>query len=116
MAWEKRRNRVYLYRSVRNGDKVRKVYVGSGPGAQEAAEADIRRRQERQLLKEQEALELLRLEAVAAEALRLESTVRLLAEAALLAIGLRRQNRRPWRPWHEGRKTIAAAAGGAHQA
>lgn len=116
MAWEKRRNRTYFYQSVREGEKVRKVYLGSGPGAQKAAETDRRRRQERQLLKEREALELLRLEAVAAEAQRLESTVRLLAEAALLAIGLRRQNRRPWRPWHEGRKTIAAAAGDAHQA
>ncbi|MFO0881778.1 MAG: hypothetical protein U0840_31150 [Gemmataceae bacterium] len=114
MAWERRRNRTYLYRSVREGNKVRKVYLGSRPGAQQAAEADRRRRQERQLLKETESLELLRLEAVSAEALRLENFTHLLAEAALLAIGLRRLNRRPWRPWHDGRKAITAA-GDAHQ-
>jgi hypothetical protein len=111
VAWEKRRNKVYYYRSVRDGEKVRKVYLGAGPDAQQAADAGRRRREERDLLRESEALERLRLEAVLAQALRLEALVRLLTEAALLAVGLRRQNRRPWRPWREGRKTIAAAAG-----
>ena len=116
MAWEKRRNKVYFYRSVRHGEKVLKVYLGAGPDAEQAADAGRGRRQERDRLRESEVLELLRLEAVLAQALRLEALVCLLTEAALLAVGLRRQNRRPWRPWREGRKTIAAARGAARQA
>ena len=47
MAWERRGSRSYYYRSVREGDRVRKVYVGTGPTAEQAAEADRRRRQRR---------------------------------------------------------------------
>jgi hypothetical protein len=116
VAWEKRRNRLYLYRSVRQGIKVRKVYLGAGPRAQEAVESDRKRQAEQALLRESEAVELLRVEAVMGQALRLESIVRLLAEAVLMAIGLRRQNRRPWRPWREGRKAISVAGGAGRQA
>jgi hypothetical protein len=115
VAWERRRNKLYFYHSIRDGGKVRKIYLGAGPDARQAADAGRRRREERDRLRESEALELLRLEAVLAQALRLEALVRLLTEAALLAVGLRRQNRRPWRPWREGRKSIAAARGAARE-
>ena len=39
MAWEKRFNQVYFYRSVRVGGKVKKIYFGVGPVAVAAAEA-----------------------------------------------------------------------------
>jgi hypothetical protein len=116
VAWEKRRNRSYFYGSIRSGERVYKVYFGAGPDAEQAADAGQRRREERNRLRESEALERLRLETVLAQALRLETLVRLLTEAALLAVGLRRQNGRPWRRWREGRKTIAAAQGAAQGA
>lgn len=37
MAWETRRGRQYLYRSERNGAHVRKLYVGRGAKAEQAA-------------------------------------------------------------------------------
>ena len=30
MAWEKRGNRMYFYKSVRYGKRVRKIYFGGG--------------------------------------------------------------------------------------
>jgi hypothetical protein len=38
MAWERRGNRRYFYRSVRVGGKVKKKYLGRGPLAEVAAE------------------------------------------------------------------------------
>jgi hypothetical protein len=44
MAWEKRGNQSYYYRSVRVGKQVKKVYYGSGPAAALAARsADLAR-------------------------------------------------------------------------
>ena len=40
MAWERRRNQFFYYRSVRVGRKVKKVYLGKGPAAEIAAELD----------------------------------------------------------------------------
>ena len=50
MSWETRNGRRYFYRSVRDGAKVRKVYVGSGDAGR-AAELvnEMRREQEQQV-------------------------------------------------------------------
>src|SRR5947209_2684518 len=40
VAWDVRGGGRYYYRSVRHGDKVRRVYVGTGPAAEAAAEYD----------------------------------------------------------------------------
>lgn len=40
MALEQRNGRSYYYRYERDGEKVRKVYVGAGPIAELASEAD----------------------------------------------------------------------------
>ena len=40
MAWEKRRGRQFYYRSQRVNGYVRKVYLGSGDVAKQAAEKD----------------------------------------------------------------------------
>jgi hypothetical protein len=48
VALETRANdRRYFYRSRREGDRVIRQYIGSGPKAMEAAEADRQRREER---------------------------------------------------------------------
>ena len=39
MAWERRRNQRFYYKSVRAGGKVKKVYFGKGPAAELAATA-----------------------------------------------------------------------------
>jgi hypothetical protein len=44
MALEKRNGNLYYYRSVRDGEKVRRVYVGAGEIARIAHEHDEQRR------------------------------------------------------------------------
>src|SRR4051812_48267505 len=48
MGWEQRGDRRIYYRSERAGGRVRRVYVGSGPVAELAANLDELRRLERQ--------------------------------------------------------------------
>ena len=38
---------------------------------------------------------------------------RLLTEAFLLAAGLHREHRSPWRPWHAGQEVLGVLGGGA---
>ena len=47
MGWEQRRGRCYYYRSVRQGARVTKEYLGSGPAAALAASIEARQREER---------------------------------------------------------------------
>lgn len=47
MAWKVRGNRRHYYRSVRDGDVVRSVYVGGGARGEEAARADLQQRLQR---------------------------------------------------------------------
>jgi hypothetical protein len=90
MALEKRGDNLYYYRSVRNGEKVRKVYVGSGELARIAHEGDILRRTGREAEREQEKAELERLEALAAPIRELADAAEILAHAHLIAGGYRR--------------------------
>ena len=65
MAWEQRGGRRYYYRCVRKGDRVRKVYVGTGPAADQAAETDRRHRQQRLERKQRMSALVLELELAA---------------------------------------------------
>ena len=47
MALEYRGLRKYFYRAFREGDRVRKEYLGAGPAAEQAAEAHRKARQHR---------------------------------------------------------------------
>jgi len=47
MAWEKRGSSTYYYRKQRDGNRVRSVYIGRGPGAEICAEEDMEERLER---------------------------------------------------------------------
>jgi transposase len=93
---EKRNGRVYYYKSQRDGEKVRKVYVGAGEFAHEAAKLDeVKRRQ-----REEEATywreERERLERSAAFVREVESAVEVLTRAYLLASGFH-QHKGQWR-------------------
>jgi hypothetical protein len=63
VALERRDGNLYYYRSVRDGEKVRKVYVGAGEFARVFAEGDILRRTSRKAQREREKAELERLDA-----------------------------------------------------
>jgi hypothetical protein len=55
---EQRNGRIYYYRSVRDGEKVRKVYEGAGELARIAAGRDLVNRAVREGKREQERAEL----------------------------------------------------------
>jgi hypothetical protein len=84
---ERRNGRLYYYRSVRDGEKVRKVYVGAGEFARICSETDILQRTSRRAQRERERAELERLEALIAPVLELSETAEILAHAHLIAAG-----------------------------
>jgi len=88
---ERRDGNLYYYRSVRDGEKVRKVYVGSGDLARSAHEGDILRRSGQQAERERQQAELERLDALAAPVLELSEAAKILAHAYLIACGYHRR-------------------------
>jgi hypothetical protein len=96
MALENRGGRVYYYRSVRDGEKVRKVYEGSGELARIAHERVIMNRAALEHERRESAKELEGLEALAAPFLELSQTVEILVQAHLIAAGYHR-SKGEWR-------------------
>ena len=90
MTLERRDRRLYYYRSVRDGEKVRKVYVGAGEQACISHEGDILRRTEREAQREKQRAELERLDALAAPVKELSEAAEVLARAHLIAAGYHR--------------------------
>jgi crotonobetainyl-CoA:carnitine CoA-transferase CaiB-like acyl-CoA transferase len=90
VSLERRGGNLYYYRSVRDGEKVRKVYVGAGETARVSHEEDVLRRTGRQARREQEKEDLERLEALAAPVLEVSEAAEILALAHLVAAGYHR--------------------------
>ena len=92
MAWEEReRGGCYYTRSRRRGGRVLREYVGTGPLAELAAEADRERRELEEARRDREGEELERLEALAAPVLEVSEAAEILAHAHLVAAGYRRR-------------------------
>ena len=91
MALERRNGNLYYYRSVRDGEKVRKVYWGSGELARIAHERETMNRAARQHERRESARELERLEALAAPVLELSEAAEILLRAHLIAAGYHRR-------------------------
>ncbi len=100
MAWEKRGGRYYYYRSVRDGELVRKEYVGAGEFAEVLARSDETRRLIRELDRDRDRAELERLEALAAPVLEIAEATEILTCAALVAGGYHR-HKGEWRQARE---------------
>jgi hypothetical protein len=96
MALENRDGRLYYYRSVRDGEKVRKVYEGSGELARIVQERMILNRAALEHERRESAKELERLEALAAPVLKLSQTAEILVRAHLIAAGYHR-HKGEWR-------------------
>jgi hypothetical protein len=95
VAWcsvtlETRNGNLYYYRSVRDGERVRKAYLGAGEIARIESEADILRRAGQEAQRERERAEMERLEALAAPLLELSEVAEVLARAHLVASGCHR--------------------------
>jgi hypothetical protein len=97
MSWDaKGPHGVYFYVSVREGDRVRKIYAGKGERALELARQIEARRQEQRAGREARAREQAQV-AGAEQALReLRDAVSLLVQAVLVGEGLH-QRRGQWR-------------------
>jgi hypothetical protein len=92
VAWEKReRGERYYTRSRREGGRVVREYVGSGPLAELAAEEDRIRRELEEERREREREELGRIEGLAAPVLELSEAAEILAHAHLVAAGYRKR-------------------------
>jgi hypothetical protein len=109
MAWERRRQRVYYYRSKRLRGRVVKQYYGSDSIGQLAAdlaeEARARRAEDAAALRTEQAC----LEALDRPPAALDRACALLATAALTAGGCRRYNFGPWRKRRDGARTVGWA-------
>ena len=90
MALENRDGNLYYYRSVRRGDEVRKVYVGSGEIARFAHEWDVMSRTEEEAERGRAQDEVERMEALGAPVRELCEISDVLARAHLAAYGYRR--------------------------
>ena len=93
MSWERRRQQLYYYRARREGGRVIKEYVGSGPAAVAAAKQDLARRAERAAEQERRQLDTILREQIAGVGDEADALV----SAALLAAGFHRPQRKPWR-------------------
>jgi len=96
MAWEERSGSRYYYRSVREGKRVRKEYVGAGEAAELAAHADDTLRSVRELEAAEGRAEVERLAELAAPVAQLCEMAEILARAELVASGYHR-HKGQWR-------------------
>ena len=91
MTLERRDGRLYYYRSVRDGEKVRKLYVGAGEFARICSETDILRRTSQRAQRERERTELERLEGLVAPVEEVSDAARGLVIAHLVDEGYRKR-------------------------
>ena len=91
MTLERRNGRLYYYRSVRDGERVRKVYVGAGEFARICSETDILRRTSRRAQRERERTELERLEGLVALVEEFSEAAKVLVIAHLVDGGYRKR-------------------------
>ena len=96
MALEKRNGNLYYYRSVRDGEKVRRVYVGAGEIARIAHEHDEQRRAQEERRRQEERRAQEGLDALVAPVLEIAEALEILIRAHLIAAGYRRYQRH-WR-------------------
>jgi hypothetical protein len=96
MAWETRGGKLYYYRNVRDGERVRKEYVGSGEMAELLARGDELIRRKRAEERDREQAEVEGLEALAAPVEELNEAANVLVRAYLVARGFHR-HKGEWR-------------------
>jgi hypothetical protein len=90
LALEKRNGNLYYYRHVRDGDRVRKIYVGSGEIALLAHEHDLIKRAAEEHKWNEEREEREKFEALASSVEELRDVAEILTRAYLIASGYRR--------------------------
>jgi hypothetical protein len=97
MAWERRGNRSYYYRSVRRGGRVVKEYFGTGRVAELCAQLDGLTLERRAIERQDRAAERDRSAALEARTLELIQLTDVLVAATLMVAGYHRHDRGTWR-------------------
>ncbi len=98
MGWETRqRGGSYYTRSVRQGGRVRREYIGTGETAALIATIDERDRQARMMARAAERAERERIGGADAALADLDALTEAMARLALVAAGYHRHHRGEWR-------------------
>jgi hypothetical protein len=97
MAWERRQNRTYYYRSKKVGGRILHEYLGRGPRAEQAALEASQRRERRRSQAAAFRAEQAHWRALEAPSLELTRQTDLLTRAALLAAGYHQHSLGEWR-------------------
>src|SRR5271157_4124149 len=92
MAWAKRGQSAYYYRSTRVGKRVVSEYLGSGPEAEISARLDTRRREQRRESRELWDRFVARLQEADRLLAEMSRRSQLLASAILILSGLHNHN------------------------
>ena len=100
MALERRNGELYYYRSVREGERVRKVYLGAGDLARIARDEELMSRALKVAERERQREEVERLEVLAAPVAELCEISEILARAHLVTAGCHR-HKGEWRRQRE---------------
>ncbi len=87
MAWERRGDGLYYYRSEREDGRVRKRYVGRGEVAQLVARADQTGRAVRERRRRDERAQLERAREISEAGAELDAAAEVLARAEMVAAG-----------------------------
>jgi hypothetical protein len=88
---ERRDGQLYYYRSIRNGEKVRKLYVGAGEFARICSEIDLLRRTSRRAQRERDRVELERVKGLVALVEEVSEATKVLVTAHLVDGGYRKR-------------------------
>ena len=97
MAWAWRGNRRYYYRSVRDGSRVTKEYVGTGPVAEFCAAMDAEQHAERDATRAAWRRQRADMDAIDAQVKAWWDASTSLLKAALYAEGYYQHDRGTWR-------------------
>jgi len=97
MAWERRGDHAYYYRSVRSGTRVTKEYIGRGRVAALIARLDGVEREQRSQRRDDLEIDRQRWAALEGPLLELDDVTDLLVTAAMSAAGYHRHDRGEWR-------------------
>ena len=93
MAWKQRGNRRYLYKSVREGNRFRSIYLGTG----EVAELAAKKIEAQKKILQTEKCRLQSLEITLKSSQKWEHYASLLATASLLLAGYYQHHGSEWR-------------------
>jgi len=97
MSWEMRgKHGPFFYRSIRIGDRVRKVYAGRGQRAEESARQIEQQRKERQAQREAKQKELAQVAVAEQKLQELQDLADMLMQAVLIGMGLH-EHKGEWR-------------------